>query len=237
MEKGRERLDKLLSAAGIPRTKGKEMIRKGRVSVNGAVCRDAAAKFSADAEITADGERLHTGEVFLMLHKPAGVISATEDKSQKTVIDLLGDEWRGRGLFPVGRLDKDVTGLVILTGDGELAHRLLSPKHHVDKVYEVTVNGVLTQEDVSAVAAGITLGDGTTCREGVLERTERDNVGILTIREGKYHQVKRMMAALGKPVTALKRLSMGGVTLDEGLLPGEWRHLTEEERRKLEKNP
>lgn len=231
-----ERLDKLLSAGGISRSQGKELIRKGRVCVNGAVCRDPAAKVEPGAAITVDGAAVNTGEVYLMLHKPAGVLSATEDKSQKTVLDLLPEEYQGRGLFPVGRLDKDVTGLVILTGNGELAHRLLSPRHHVDKVYEVTVNGVLTASDVSAVKEGILLADGTKCREGALELTREPNVGLLTIREGKYHQVKRMMAALGKPVTALKRLSMGGVTLDETLAPGQWRLLTEDEVARLEKN-
>lgn len=231
-----ERLDKLLSSGGIPRSRGKELIRKGRVSVNGAVVKDAGAKCPEDAVIAVEGERLRIGPVYLMLHKPAGVLSATEDATQKTVLDLLPEEYQNRGLFPVGRLDKDVTGLVILTDDGPLAHRLLSPRHHVDKTYEVTVQGVLTQEDAKAIAAGLTLADGTLCQAGHLERTERDNVGLLTIHEGKYHQVKRMMASLGKPVTALKRLSMGPVFLDETLQPGQWRPLTEEEQAALEKN-
>lgn len=232
-----ERLDKLLSAGGISRSQGKELIRKGRVCVGGAVVKDPSAKVDDAAAVTVDGAPLRVGPTYLMLHKPAGVLSATEDKNQKTVLDLLPEEYRRRGLFPVGRLDKDVTGLLLLTDDGPLAHRLLSPKHHVDKIYEVTVDGALTQEDAAAIAAGLTLGDGTTCRSGLLELTKAANVGRLTIREGKYHQVKRMMASLGKPVTALKRLSMGGVWLDEGLEEGQWRPLTEEERAELEKNP
>lgn len=231
-----ERLDKLLSSGGIPRSRGKELIRKGRVSVNGTVVKDPGAKYPEDAVIAVEGERLRIGPVYLMLHKPAGVLSATEDRTQETVLDLLPEEYQNRGLFPVGRLDKDVTGLVILTDDGPLAHRLLSPRHHVDKTYEVTVQGVLTEEDARAVAAGLTLADGTLCREGRLDLTFRENVGLLTIHEGKYHQVKRMMASLGKPVTALKRLSMGSVFLDETLQPGQWRPLTEEERAALEKN-
>lgn len=230
-----ERLDKLLSAAGIPRSRGKELIRKGRVCVNGAVVRQEASKWPPEAVITVDGAAVNAGEVYLMLHKPAGVLSATEDKEQKTVLDLLPEEYQKRGLFPAGRLDKDVTGLVLLTTDGALAHRLLSPRHHVDKTYEITVNGCLTAADASAVAEGILLADGTKCREGALELTREPNVGLLTIHEGKYHQVKRMMAALGKPVVALKRLSMGPLKLDESLKPGEFRPLTAEERAELEK--
>lgn len=135
----------------------------------------------------------------------------------------------------MGRLDKDVTGLVLLTDDGPLGHALTSPRHHVDKVYEVTVDGAFTGDDRERLAAGLTLGDGLKCLPAELKLTEQANVALLTIREGKFHQVKRMMACLGKPVTALKRLSMGGLRLDERLKPGEWRFLTEEEKKEWAK--
>ncbi len=231
-----ERLDKRLSAAGYSRKEAAVLIRAGRVKADSAVVTVPETKLPGAAVLTVDGVPLREGFLYIMLHKSAGVVTSTEDPWERTVLDLLPEELRRRGLFPVGRLDKDVTGLVLLTDDGPLGHRLTSPRHHVDKVYQVTVDGVLTKEDEAALTAGLVLGDGLRCLPARLERTGRGNVALLTLREGKYHQVKRMMACLGKPVTALKRLAMGPLTLDERLKPGEWRLLTKEEVAKLTKN-
>ncbi len=227
-----ERLDKRLSAVGYSRKEATALIRAGRVAVDGATVTAPERKVEAGS-VTVDGEPLREGFVYLMLHKPAGVVCATGDAREKTVLDLLPESLRRRKVFPVGRLDKDVTGLVLLTDDGPLGHRLTSPRHHVDKVYEVTVAGAFTRDDQAALAAGLKLGDGLQCLPAELELTDKENVARLTLREGKFHQVKRMMACLGKPVTVLKRLSMGGLALDQGLAPGEWRELTSEEMEKL----
>ena len=226
-----ERLDKILANTGRwSRKEARELVRAGRVAVDGVTAQaadgkyDAAARFEVDGE-TVSGERL----VYLMLHKPAGLLSATEDRDQRTVLDLLPEHLRRRGLFPVGRLDKDTEGLLLLTDDGPLGHALLSPKRHVDKVYLARVDGVVDQSDVEALARGMVLGDGLHCLPAGLEPLEDGRVCLVTLREGKYHQVKRMMAARGKPVTYLKRLSMGPLRLDAALAPGEWRPLTREE--------
>ena len=229
-----ERLDKRLSAAGYSRKEAAVLIRAGRVKADSAVVTVPETKLPGAAVLTVDGVPLREGFLYIMLHKSAGVVTSTEDPWERTVLDLLPEELRRRGVFPVGRLDKDVTGLVLLTDDGPLGHRLTSPRHHVDKVYQVTVDGVLTKEDEAALTAGLVLGDGLRCLPARLERTGRGNVALLTLREGKYHQVKRMMACLGKPVTALKRLAMGPLTLDERLKPGEWRLLTDVEVAKLQ---
>ncbi len=230
-----DRLDKRLSGAGYSRKEANGLIRAGRVTVDGAAVTTPERRVEDGAVIQVDGAPLQEGFLYIMLHKPAGVVTATEDAKERTVLDLLPEELRRRGLFPVGRLDQDVTGRVLLTDDGPLGHRLTSPRHHVDKVYEVTADGAFTGDDGERLAAGLTLGDGLKCLPAELELTGRANVALLTIREGKFHQVKRMMACLGKPVTALKRLGMGGLRLDETLKPGEWRMLTEEERGELQK--
>ena len=155
-----------------------------------------------------------------------------QDKRQKTVLDLLPEELQRRNLSPVGRLDKDTEGLLLLTNDGELTHRLLSPRHHVDKVYYARVDGRLEEADCAAFAAGITLGDGLECMPAGLEILS-DSEALVTLQEGKFHQVKRMLAFCGKPVVYLKRLSMGPLRLDESLQPGEFRHLTEDEEKLL----
>lgn len=228
-----ERLDKRVAAAGLGRREAQRAIRQGRVTVDGRVVTAPESKWPQSARVALDGAETAGGYVYLMLHKPAGVLSATEDARQPTVLELLPEALRRRGLFPVGRLDKDVTGLLLLTDDGALGHALTSPRRHAEKVYEVTVDGALGEDDRAALARGLVLGDGTVCRPARLELTGEARVGLLTLREGKYHQVKRMMAALGKPVTALKRISMGGVALDAALAPGEWRELTQEERAQL----
>ena len=234
-----ERLDKLLASTGRwSRKELRDMARQGRIVVNGAVICRPEEKFDAElASILVDGEKVDCAPfVYLMLHKPAGLLSATEDRKQRTVLDLLPEHLRRRGLFPVGRLDKDTEGLLLLTDDGPLAHELLSPRKHVDKVYFARVEGRLTGEDAAALAAGMTLGDGLECLSAELEILGAGDSCRLTLREGKYHQVKRMLAARGKPVTYLKRLSMGPVELDPKLQPGQWRPLTEQERRQLKKN-
>lgn len=232
-----ERLDKRLSRAGYSRKEARELVRAGRVRVSDRVATDPEEKLPSEIPLFVDGVLVAEGPIYLMLHKPRGYVCATRDRREKTVLELLSEELRRRELFPVGRLDKDTTGLLLLTDDGALAHDLLSPKKHVDKTYLVEVDGALTEGDQAALAAGLELGDGLQCLPARLELTDRPQVGRLTIREGKYHQVKRMMACLGKPVTALKRLSMGGVELDPALAPAQWRALTPGEVERLrEKN-
>ncbi len=231
-----ERIDKLLASTGKwSRREVKELIRQGRVFADGRpVSRPDEKADPAAVRLEVDAEQVDcTPYVYVMLHKPAGLLSATEDRDQPTVLDLLPEQLRRRGLFPVGRLDKDTTGLLLLTDDGALAHRLLSPKKHVDKVYRARVEGRVDEEDVRALAAGMVLGDGLRCLPAGLEPLEDASVCLVTLREGKYHQVKRMLAARGKPVISLHRLSMGPLTLDIGLKPGKWRFLTQEERAEL----
>ena len=233
-----ERLDKILSSTGHwSRREVKELVKQGRVSVDGQKVKKPEDKCdSAQAEIRVDGQVVDCAPfVYLMLHKPAGLLSATEDKDQKTVIDLMPEHLRRRGLFPVGRLDKDTEGLLVLTDDGAMAHALLSPKKHVDKVYYAEVEGQVNEEDVAALGAGMILGDGLECLPAGLEILEDGSKCLVTLREGKYHQVKRMLAARGKPVRYLKRLSMGGLRLDDGLEKGQWRVMTAQEITALQK--
>ena len=227
-----ERLDKILSSTGRwSRREVKDLVRQGRVKVDGVKAGKAEDKCDpAQAVICVDGQTVDCAPfVYLMLHKPAGIRSATEDKRQQTVVDLLPEHLRRRGLFPVGRLDKDTEGLLVLTDDGALAHALLSPKKHVDKVYYAKVDGRLDGEDVSALAGGMKLADGLECLPAGLSILGEGDECLVTLREGKYHQVKRMLAARGKPVIYLKRLSMGGLQLDKTLEKGQWRPLSREE--------
>lgn len=231
-----ERLDKLLADTGRwSRREGKELIRQGRVSVGGQRCKSPEEKYEREhLDLRVDGAPVFAEKyTYLMLHKPGGLLSATQDRKQRTVLDLLPAELRRRELFPVGRLDKDTEGLLLLTNHGELAHRLLSPRHHVDKVYLVRVDGQLDRSDTAAFEGGMTLGDGLVCLPAGLEPLEAPGWGRVTLREGKFHQIKRMLAARGKPVLYLKRLSMGPLVLDQDLKPGEFRPLTEEEKAAL----
>lgn len=224
-----ERLDKRLAATGRwSRKEVKQLVRQGRVQVDGETAREPECKCGEGADIRVDGQPVGGGMTYLMLHKPGGILSATEDKRQTTVLDLLPEHYRRQGLFPVGRLDKDTEGLLLLTNDGELAHRLLAPKSHVDKVYLAHVEGRPDEEDVDAFAQGMVLENGLECMPAGLELLGEGRC-LVTLREGKFHQVKRMLAARGKPVTYLKRLSMGPLTLDEELTSGAWRELTGEE--------
>ena len=226
-----ERLDKLLAGTGKwSRREVKALVRQGLVRVDGPAAASAEEKVEPEtAVITVGGEPVRLQKyTYVMLHKPAGVLTATEDSRQRTVLDLLPPELRKRGLSPVGRLDKDTEGLLLLTDDGELAHRLLSPKYHVDKRYLARVDGELSAADMEAFARGMTLGDGLECLPAGLEVLP-DRVCIVTLREGKFHQVKRMLAARGAPVLYLKRLSMGPLTLDDSLAAGAYRLLRAEE--------
>lgn len=226
-----ERLDKLLAGTGKwSRREVKALVRQGLVRVDGRLAASAEDKLDpAAAVVTVAGETISLCRfTYVMLHKPAGVLTATEDRKQPTVLDLLPPELRHIGLAPVGRLDKDTEGLLLLTNDGELAHRLLSPKYHVDKRYLARVDGELSAADAEAFARGMTLGDGLECLPAGLEVLP-DRVCIVTLREGKFHQVKRMLAARGAPVLYLKRLSMGPLTLDDSLAAGAYRLLRAEE--------
>ena len=226
-----ERLDKLLAGTGKwSRREVKALVRQGLVRVDGRLAASAEDKLDpAAAIITVAGETISLCRfTYVMLHKPAGVLTATEDRKQSTVLDLLPPELRRIGLAPVGRLDKDTEGLLLLTNDGELAHRLLSPKYHVDKRYLARVDGELSATDAEAFARGMTLGDGLECLPAGLELLP-GHACIVTLREGKFHQVKRMLAARGAPVLYLKRLSMGPLVLEDSLAAGAYRLLRAEE--------
>ena len=232
MEK--QRLDKIIASTGKwSRKEVKNLIRHGQVLVDGLPAAGPEEKADLEAaEIVVNGERLtYQRYTWIMLNKPAGYLSATEDGRGKTVLDLLAQELRRQGLFPVGRLDKDTEGLLLLTNEGGLAHDLLSPRHPVDKVYYARVAGHLTEEDCQAFAAGMTLNDGLVCQSAVLEilSAGEESEAHVTLREGKFHQVKRMLAYRGKPVLYLERVKMGNLTLDPDLPRGEYRFLTAEE--------
>lgn len=227
------RLDKYLSDMGIgTRSEIKQWIRKGRVSVNDMVCKVPETKVNIENDqVFFDGHRVNYHEyVYIMLHKPAGVVSATSDNVSKTVIDLIKDK-QGKELFPVGRLDKDTEGLLLITNDGDLAHQLLSPRKHVDKVYYAKVRGKVNLEDKSRLELGVSIGENTITLPAKVTILHSDDISEveLTIQEGKFHQVKRMFEAVGKEVIYLKRLSMGPLSLDPNLPVGEYRDLTKEE--------
>ena len=220
------RLDKLLTQSGLySRSEARELIRSGRVSVDGETLRRPEVKAAEDAAVFVDGEEVNCSLCrYFMLNKPADVLSATDDRSQPTVLDLLPREIRALGLFPVGRLDKDTTGLLLLTNDGGFAHRVISPKHGVVKTYLAVTASPVDAEDVRAFREGITLADGTHCLPAVLEPLDGCRCRVL-VSEGKYHQVKRMLAACGKPCTALERTAVGALELDPELPRGGWREL------------
>ncbi|MBQ7218829.1 MAG: rRNA pseudouridine synthase [Ruminococcus sp.] len=234
----KERLDKWISSqTALSRKEAQKAIRDKRVTVAGEVCRTVDTKVDTDADaVTLDGKPIaYQKHVYYMMYKPEGVVSATEDKVEKTVMDILPKELVRDGLFPAGRLDKDTTGLLILTDDGDYAHRMLSPKKHVDKVYLASLDKEPDESIPTAFAAGITLSDGTACKPGQAVCLGNHMVRV-TISEGKYHQVKRMFAALGYRVTALKREQIGALMLDEGLAIGETRPMSGEEAQKVFEN-
>lgn len=244
------RLDKYLADMGLgTRSELKKEIKSGRVTIDGRSVKDPGYKVSADSRVELNGRPVVYEEyVYYMLNKPAGVISASEDSRAETVIDLIGERKR-KDLFPAGRLDKDTEGLLLITNDGALAHDLLSPKHHVDKTYFVRVLEDVTEEDEAAFREGLVLPDGLECMPAELEITGRFRAAdldpsaddpdapvtelLITIHEGKFHQIKRMFSAIGCEVIFLKRLTMGTLSLDPDLGPGEYRRLTDAEVRSL----
>ena len=229
------RLDKYLSDMGAgTRNELKKEIRKSGVNVDGVIVKDPGFSVCDSSHVVFRGSVVVYEEfVYYMLNKPAGIISASEDDRESTVIDLISEPKR-RDLFPVGRLDRDTEGLLLITNDGALSHRLLSPKHHVDKVYFARVSGILSDSDVELFRDGLILTDGLECLPAdlkILSVSEEEYLSEaeITVREGKFHQVKRMFASVGAEVIYLKRLSMGPLTLDPGLDTGEYRRLTPDE--------
>lgn len=231
------RLDKYLAQISIgTRSQVKQMVRKGQVCVNGTVVKKPEYKVDPDQDqVVADGVKTkYVHEEYIMLNKPSGVVSATKDPREKTVLDLIDGQKR-KDLFPAGRLDKDTEGLLLLTSDGELAHRLLSPKKHVDKTYYARIQGRVTNEDVKVFLKGLDIGDEKPALPAVLQVLIEGEISeiLITIQEGRFHQVKRMFRAVDKKVVYLKRISMGSLVLDETLMPGQYRKLTEEEIQRL----
>lgn len=233
------RLDKLLSNMGYgSRKEVKQLLKMKAVSVDGTIVKDVALHVDPEKQnVTVLGERVHYQEfIYLMMNKPAGVISATEDLYDQTVIDLLDPFHVHFDPFPVGRLDKDTEGFLLITNDGVLAHNLLSPKKHVPKVYYAKIDGMVTEEDIKAFNQGVILDDGYHTKPGklkILTSGEKSEIE-LEISEGKFHQVKRMFEAVGKKVTYLKRLSIGNLQLDESIPLGKYRELSEEEIKKIQ---
>ena len=229
-----ERLDKLIASQGkLSRSDVKKMVKSGRVTVDGAVPKSADIKVDAGKSVIAlDGKELcYKKHIYIMLNKPQGVISASNDKTQKTVVDLVPPELYRDGLFPAGRLDGDTVGFVLITDDGDFAHRILSPKNHIMKTYHAILKAPLTESDIEQFKNGIELSDGTLCLEAevrMLEDTDEPTAEV-KICEGKYHQVKRMFAALGNKVVYLRRVKMGELFLDESLKEGECREITADE--------
>lgn len=227
------RLDKYLADMGLgTRSEVKKAVTKGMVSVNDTIVKKPETKIDTQTDqVVYQGQAVcYTEYEYYMLNKPAGVVSATEDKRDLTVVDLI-DSKKRKDLFPVGRLDKDTEGLLLITNDGALSHRLLSPKKHVDKVYYAKIKGLVTEADVNAFAEGLDIGEEKNTLPGELRILKAGEVSEieLNIREGKFHQVKRMFQAVGKEVLYLKRLRMGSLTLDESLESGAYRELTKEE--------
>ncbi len=225
-----ERIDKILSSRNTEgRSAAKALIKAGRVTANGVTVRRPEEKFDPEqTEIRIDGERISISRfVYIMMNKPKGVLSASNDKHSRTVIDLLPEEMKRHGLFPAGRLDKDTEGFILITNDGELAHKMLSPKSHVYKLYEAECDRALTDCDAAAFEKGIRLGEleFMPAEMKIIEK----NKALVEICEGKFHQIKRMFHAVGAEVTALKRLRIGQVFLDEALDPGKSRYLTDQE--------
>lgn len=228
------RLDKFLcDTAGLTRTEAKNAVKKGQIAVNGQVQKAADFKVKENTDtVTFQGRPLsYAAFHYYILHKPAGVITATEDKKESTVMDILREE-KVKNLFPVGRLDKDTEGLLLITDDGELAHNLLSPKKHVDKEYLVKVRDRISEDDCRKLSEGVDIGDEKPTAPAKVERVAEKEI-LLTIREGRFHQVKRMLQAVGNEVLYLKRLSMGSLRLPKDLEKGAYRPLSEEEIYKI----
>ena len=229
-----ERLDKIIANSGtLSRKEVHRLIKAGSVSVNGITTKDRG--FCIDPEtalITINGQSVSLEKyVYIMLNKPEGVVSATKDPTEKTVVDLVPVEFKKKNLFPAGRLDRNTTGFVLITDNGDFAHKILSPKNHIEKTYEARLAEKIDDESLAKVAQGITLGDGTECLPAKVRVLEDGDNPLVEIKicEGKYHQIKRMFAAVGNAVIELKRVKMGELPLDEDLAPGECKVLSKEE--------
>ena len=227
------RLDKFLAEAGIgSRSQVKTYIKKGIVTINEEIIKKPEQKDELEKDVVKINNEIveYVAFEYYMLNKPEGVVSATKDNLSETVVELIKDKKR-EDLFPVGRLDKDTQGLLIITNDGELSHNMLSPRKHVDKTYYATIDGMVTKEDAELFLQGVDIGDEKLTMPADLEILSSADVSEikLTIREGRFHQVKRMFEAVGKKVLFLKRIEMGGLKLDESLNPGEYRKLTKDE--------
>lgn len=226
------RIDKLLTATGAAsRSEAAKAAKRGEILLNGAVIKKCDIHVNPDVDVIVfRGERISYKKfVYILLNKPEGYVSATDDPNEKTVLELLPEKYRKLGLFPCGRLDKNTVGLIIITNDGEGAHFLLSPKRHVDKTYRFKCETPLSQTDVKRLEDGITLEDGYVTKDARISLDDDRQSGMITITEGKYHQIKRMFIAVNNKITYLERISFGTIKLDENLARGEWRELTESE--------
>ena len=226
------RLDKYLAeTAQCTRSEAKTLLNRGRVTVNGVVCKKGDTQLREGDSVAVDGAPLAYQQfVYLMLNKPEGVVSASTDKRDTTVVDLIGDAYPRRELFPAGRLDKTSTGFVLLTDDGGFAHEILAPKRHVSKTYTVVIDTPLTEEMRKGFAEGVTLADGTALSPAEVEALTPDGLTVkVRLRQGVYHQIKRMFGVYGAGVNALHREAIGGLALDAQLAPGQWRELSAEE--------
>ncbi len=232
-----ERLDKILSRQlNIARSEAKTLIKKGSVTVNGALAASGDKKCSETDAISVNGKALKAEKyVYIMMNKPKGVVSATEDKSEKTVIDLLPDNMKRRGLFPAGRLDKDTTGFMLITDDGEFAHNILSPRHHVDKTYIAKLDKPFSDEVKADFESGMNLGEEKLLPAELKAICNDNTKAEIILREGIYHQIKRMFKKHGITVLELKRIALGELHLDKNLKDGECRYLTNEDLTKITK--
>lgn len=234
-----ERLDKIISKSGkFTRSEIKRLARTGEITLDGKTVRDASVKADTErCQITVSGEKIDACEhVYIMLNKPQGVVSASEGRGDVTVVDILPEDMKRKNLFPAGRLDKDTTGFVLITDDGDFAHRILSPKNHIRKTYTVTLDKPIDESKKAVLEKGLELKDGTVFKPAELILLSDAMTEIqITIYEGKYHQIKRMFKAVGSTVVALRRIKMGGVCLDDDLAEGSARYLTKDEIEKIEK--
>ncbi len=226
----KERFDKIIANQfNVSRKDARTAIRRGKGLVDGQALKDPSVLVDVTSEIVFCGEKLQYKRfVYILMNKPKGVLSASNDKNRKTVIDLVPEEWRRSGLFPVGRLDKDTTGLLIITNDGEFGHKVINPNKNIEKIYVATLDGAVTKEMEKTFSDGVVLADGTVCKSAKLEALS-ENKARITIREGKYHQIKRMFGTVGLGVNELKRITIGGLQLPEDLREGKCRLLKTEE--------
>ncbi len=231
----KQRLDKIIASQGAySRSEVKELAKKGRITVNGRAVADSAFKADPETdEITVNGMAFGYSEhVYIMLNKPQGVVSASRSPGEKTVVELVPPELKRNGLFPAGRLDKDTTGFVLITDDGDFAHEILSPKKHIEKTYIAVLDRPIPEAEQERFKSGVTLADGYECLPAKIKSLSEDGKTVeIKLKEGKYHQIKRMAAACGSHVNELKRIAMGNLMLDETLLPGECKLLNAEEIR------